>query len=167
MVDFNAASDSPIQDVLWLQTLYFTEPGKTTSYVDDRNLLIAWGNLPQQEDTMYGPFYPYQDEDEDLPLWQTSYPTFDYFGDRPGVSCPEPGTSKSMYFETYACYWDDYFNADGSMTDVGGDGHNVYIHEGFYWSYQASCAPIPAPGAALLGAFGFCICNWLHRRKTI
>ncbi|HON93159.1 MAG TPA: hypothetical protein PKZ07_16435 [Sedimentisphaerales bacterium] len=148
---------SLIDDVLWIQTYRETWPGHDASAVDDRNQRTRPGALP-------GPFYPYQDEDEDAPRWQSSY-QYDYFYDKPGDPCPTPGTITSLRFETYATWWDDYFNADGSITDVGGDGHHVFIHEGFRWGYDLHC--IPDPASATLAVLGVFVVGGLRQRRAL
>lgn len=148
---------SIISDVLWIQTYRELWPGHDVSAVDDMNAGTKPGALP-------GPFYPYQDEDENPPRWQSGY-QYDYFYDKPGDLCPVPRTVKSLHFETYAIWWDDYFNADGSITDVRGDGHHVYIHEGFTWGYELHCVPVPAPTSLALVMLGLGALGHGRRRR--
>lgn len=148
-VTFTPTTDSLIQDVLWISMYSQKTPTKTSKEIDDR------AHLPvdKQPNTLYGPFYPYQDEDEEPPHWQSNK-TYDYFYDAPGDSCPSPPFVGHVKFETYAAWWDDYFAADGSIVDRDGDGfHDVYIHEGFSWGYDFYCVPEPTTGMILgLGA---------------
>ena len=128
-VNFVPTADSLIQDVLWIQTVKTNFRGSDESLVDDRALLVSMGNLAPGKEVMYGPFYPFQDEDEDPPQWQADYldgapDSYDYLYDKSGFSCPTPGTTKYANFETYATWWDDYFKADGTIEDRDGDGHH-------------------------------------------
>lgn len=145
-VTFQPDADSLIKDVLWIQTYREQIPGRTASEVDDRNHLPA----AQQPGALFGPFYPFQDEDEDEPYWQTNY-QYDYFYDRPGDPCPPPIDGGSVRFETYACWWDDVFSSTGAIIDRDGDNfHDVFIHEGFGWGYDFGCAPEPALATPIL-----------------
>jgi len=170
-VDFVPDATSLIQDILWVQAVDTNFRGKQESLIDDRALLVEMGNLPDppHNQVMYGPFYPYQDEDEDPPRWQTDYVlpsggSYDYFYDKPGFSCPTPGSSKYAKFETYAVWWDDYFNQDGTIVDVDNDGHWVYVHEGFSWGFKLACVPEPLTMLCiLLGIVNLTV--YVHKRS--
>ncbi|HOM16357.1 MAG TPA: hypothetical protein PLQ00_03470 [Thermoguttaceae bacterium] len=148
-VEFRPDAGSLISDVLWIQTLEWDFRCYKETKTDDRNFLIELGNYTPGDHVMYGPFYPFQDEDTSPPAWQTNY-QYDEFYDRPSRGCPAPGTKKYAKFETYAVWWDDSFNADGSINDLGLPGHNVFVHEGFTWGVELKCVPArrPAPPAA-------------------
>ena len=157
-VAFKPDDDSLIKDILWVSAFRETWPGHDASRMDDNT------RLPNPAGTMGSPFYPYQDEDEDgwnPPRWQTNY-QYDEFYDMPGDPCPTPGTTTSLRFETYAAYWDDYFNADGSITDVNNDGHWLYVHEGFAWGYDLTCVPEPMS----LGLAALALLAAVRRRRT-
>jgi len=160
-VRFIPDADSLIKDVLWVSAYSESWPGHAASEMDDRDRLPP----AKQPGAMFGPFYPFQDEDQDPPRWQTDY-QYDQFYDKPGDPCPTPYTVTSLRFETYATWWDDYYNADGTITDVGNDGHNVYFHEGFKWGYDLHCVPEPLTMAGLfLGLAG--VGGYLRRRQRM
>lgn len=140
-------ADSVIKDVLWMQGYQEQWPGVDNSTMDDRNRLPP----AQQTGAIYGPFYPFQDEDEEVypGAWQTGY-QYDFFYDKPGDPCPSPGTDTTLMFQVYACWWDDVFNSDGTIVDIGSNGHNVYIHEGIEWGYRLVCEPVPEPATLAL-----------------
>ncbi|CAG0976743.1 hypothetical protein PHYC_01543 [Phycisphaerales bacterium] len=146
-VNFVPDAGSLINDVMWVSGYRERWPGTDRSRMDDNT------RLANRAGTVGGPFYPYQDEDQDVVpgRWQSGY-QYDYFYDKPGDPCPTPGTVTSLYFETYATWWDDYFNADGTITDVGNNGHHVWVHEGFRWGYELTC--VPAPGSMALAGLG-------------
>ena len=179
-VDFVPTTDSLIQDVLWINALQWDFRCYTESKIDDRDFLFELGNHQAGDHEMYGPFYPYQDEDEDgwtPPRWQAEYrywdgtqwvySSYDYFYDAPGRSCPQCSSSKFARFETYATWWDDYFKSDGTIVDVGNDGHHVFIHEGFRWGVTLHCVPEPSTLIvwSVLGALGMTVGRWWRRRR--
>lgn len=143
-VEFRPEAGSLISDVLWIQTLDWDFRCYQETKTDDRGFLIELGNYTPGDHVMYGPFYPFQDEDESPPRWQTNY-QYDQFYDRPRRGCPNPGTKKYAKFETYATWWDDSFNADGTINDAGSPGHHVYVHEGFTWGVELKCVPARRP----------------------
>lgn len=146
-VAFQPTAGSLIQDVMWVSAYRERWPGTDNSRMDDNSRLPAG----QRPGTVGGPFYPFQDEDNDAAGgWQSGY-QYDYFYDKPGDPCPAPGTTTSLSFETYAVWWDDTFNADGTITDVGSNGHHVFVHEGFRWGYDLTCVPAPSTLIALAG----------------
>ena len=160
-MSFVPDADSFIKDVLWIQAYRERWPSVDNSAMDDRDRLPA----SKQPGTLFGPFYPYQDEDEEIypGAWQTNY-QFDYFYDKPGDPCPQPNTETRVEFEVYACWWDDVFNNDGTIVDIGNDGHHVYIHEGVKWGYTLSC--VPEPGTFVLLVFGLgCLCPVVLKRR--
>lgn len=160
-VTFAPNVGSTITDVLWVQAYSESWPGHSASAIDDRSHLPA----AKQPGALFGPFYPYQDEDEDAPRWQAGV-QYDFFYDKPGDPCPAPYTTTKLLFETYACTWDDYFNADGTITDLGDPGHHVYIYDGFGWGYELHCVPEPATLlASLLGLGG--VGAYVRRRRLI
>lgn len=148
-VTFVPDPGSLIRDVMWVSAYRETWPGTDNSRMDDNSRLPA----AQRAGTVGGPFYPFQDEDQDVVpgRWQSGF-QYDYFYDKPGDPCPTPGTMTKLTFETYAVWWDDYFNADGTITDVGNDGHHVFVHEGFRWGYELTC--VPTPGSMLVAGIG-------------
>ncbi|GJQ30010.1 MAG: hypothetical protein HBSAPP03_18940 [Phycisphaerae bacterium] len=158
-VTFVPEPGSLINDVLWVSAYRERWPGTDNSRMDDNSRLPAG----QRPGTMGGPFYPFQDEDEDVVpgRWQSGF-QYDYFYDKPGDPCPTPGTTTSLYFETYATWWDDYFAADGTIVDRGEPGHHLYVHEGFSWGYELTC--VPSPGAGLLAGFGVLFASARRRR---
>jgi len=170
-VNFVPAADSLIKDVLWIQAVKTNLLGSDRSLVDDRALLVSMGGPAPGDQVMYGPFYPYQDEDEDPTHWQTSYDidgtmtSYDVFRDPPWFPCPTPYTTKYAYFEIHAARWDDYFNADGTIVDQGEPGHNVWIYEGFRWGLEVSCAPEPMTVIAVFGG-ALALAGYLRRRLT-
>lgn len=146
-VEFQPDAGSLIDDVIWSQALEWDFRCYKETKMDDLSFLKELGNYTAGDKVMGGPFYPFQDEDEDgwtPPHPQTNY-QYDKFYDKPGRGCPDCGTKKYAKFETYAIWWDDYFKADGTIEDVSNDGHHVFVHEGFSWGVQLKCVPKAAP----------------------
>lgn len=168
-VSFIADPGSLVTDVLWISAVKTNFLGSDETLLDNKSLLERMGNLDPADVVMPGPFYPYQDEDVDPIAYpealQTAYgeehSSYDKFYDKPGASCPKPGTRKYAYFETHAVWWDDYYK-DGQIVDVGNDGHNVYIHEGFLWGVDLVCVPVPS--AVVLCLIGLGLVERAKRR---
>jgi len=158
---------SLISDVLWISALKWNFRCFDETKLDDKAFLVELGNLKRGDTVMPGPFYPFQDEDEDAnpDALHTSYEggqSYDEFYDKPGRLCPTPGTLKYARFETHAAWWDDYYLPNGKIFDVGNDGHNVYIHEGFLWGVDLICVPVPS--AVVLCLIGLGLVERAKRR---
>ena len=55
--------------------------------------------------------------------------------------------------ECSASWCDDFLGADGNWVDVGNNGRNVHVHEGFKWGFELVCVPEPCSTMMLVAGF--------------
>ena len=146
----------PAYDVHWIQR--FEDDGQYCGYTDaPRDRIDHRGS---------GPYYwTPTDESSISSTLSQSYWFLDppesgcYFhGDScPGPFCPGLGHSWSAKVWTYLAIGTPGGQGTGTMT----------IYDGVEWGFSASCQPIPAPGALLLGSIGVGVVTWLRKHRRL